>query len=123
MEEQRATCHNGMSIYRCTNNQSEFLSVDFELVSGLHELFSFTNLLTPEGTVRSIVVGPSPVIFNVTSSMESFISVTFTILNPVNLIGTTIRCSADTIQLNIISRNGSKSMHSHKYTNILILLS
>ena len=82
--------------------------MNFELVSGHHEVFSFTKLLTPEGTVTSVVVGSSPVIFNVTSAMESFISVTFIILNPVNLIGTTIRCSSDTIQLNIISRNGSK---------------
>ena len=123
MEEQRATCHNNMAIYRCTSYQHGFLVVEFELVSGQHEVFSFSNFLTPEGTVASFVVGSSPVIFNVTSSMESFISVTFIILNPVNLIGTTIGCSADTIQLHIISINGSKSMRSHKHINILTLLS
>ena len=108
MEEQRATCNNNMAIYRCTNNQSGFLNVEFQLVSGQHVVFSFSNLLTPEGTVTSVVMGSPPVIFNVTSSMESFISVTFIILNPVRFIGTTIRCNADTIQLDIISRNGSK---------------
>ena len=122
MEEQRATCHNNMAIYRCTSNQHGFLVVEFELVSGQHEVFSFSILLTPEGTVTSFDVGSSPVIFNVTSSMESFISVTFIILNPVNLIGTTISCTADTIQLDIIS-NGSKSMRSHKHINIFTLLS
>ena len=122
MEEQRATCHNNMAIYRCTSNQHGFLVVEFELVSGQHEVFSFSNLLTPE-VVKSVVVGSSSVIFNVTSSMESFISVTFIIRNPVNLIGTTISCSADTIQLHIISINRSKSMRSHKHINILTLLS
>ena len=84
MEEQRATCHNNMVIYRCTNNQSGFLIVEFEQQS---EQFTFSNLLIPEGTVASVVVGSSPVIFNVTSSKESFISITFTILNPMSLIG------------------------------------
>ena len=119
MEEQRATCHNNMAIYRCTNNQSGFLNVEFELVSGQHEVFGFSNLLTPEGTVTSVVVGSSPVIFNITSSMETFICVTFIILNPVNLIGTTISCTADTLQLNVTSTKGSKLMHSHKHTTYL----
>ena len=112
MEEQRGICHNDMAIYRCTNNQSGFLTVEFKLVSGQHRVFSFSNLLTPEGIVISV-----------TSSMESFISVTIIILNPVRLIGTTIRCSAGTIQLNVTSRNGSKLRHSHNHTNILIKLS
>ena len=97
--------------------------MEFELVSGQHEIFSFSNLLTPEGTVTSVVMGSFSVIFNVISSMYSFISVTFIILNPVNLIGTTISCSADTIQLNVTSTNGSKSMHNNKHINIHTLLS
>ena len=108
VEEQRATCHTNMAIYRCTNNQSGFLTLVFEVASGQHEQFGFSNILTPEGTVTSVVVGSSPVILNVTSSMETFISVTFIILNPVSLIGTTIKCIANTIQLDIISRYRSK---------------
>ena len=83
--------------------------MEFGLTSGQREPFSFSKLLTPEGTVRTVVVGSSPVIFNVTSSMESFISVTFIILNPVSLIGTTITCNADSLHVNISSRSASKS--------------
>ena len=111
MEQQRAICYNDMSIYRCTNNNS-FLNVEFELVSGVREPFSFSNLLNSEGTVTN--VGSSPVIFNVTSSTVSFISVTFTILNPVSLIGTTITCNGDTIHVNVSSRNSSKSSLANK---------
>ena len=123
VEEQRAICHNDISIYRCTNNQSGFLIVEFKLVSGERFPVSFNKVLTPEGTLRNVVVGSSTVIANITSIMESFISVTFTILNPVSLNGTTILCNGDTIQMIVASRNGSKSMHSHKHTNMLTLLS
>ena len=111
MEEQRAICYNDMSIYRCTDNCS-FLNVEFELVSGVREPFSFSKLFTPE-VVRK--VGSSLVIFNVTSSTVSFISVTFTILNPVSLIGTAITCNGDTIHVNVSSSNSSKSSLANKW--------
>ena len=62
------------------------------------EVFSF-NILTPEGTVSNALVGSSPVIFNVTASNVSFISVTATIPNPVSLGGTTMICDGHTLQL------------------------
>ena len=115
MEEQRAICYNDISIYRCTNNQSGFLNVEFELVSGHREPFTFSKLLTSEGTIRNVAVGSSPVIINVTSSMESFISVIFIILNPVSLIGTTMICNEDTIHVNVSPRNSSKSSLANKW--------
>ena len=46
-------------------------------------------------------IGSTPIVFTVLSANTSFISATLTILNPISLNGTSIRCNMDMLLLKI----------------------
>ena len=70
-------------------------------MTGIEIPFSFNRITTPQEPQRTVTVGSSLVIFDVTSDNASFISVTATIPNPVSLNGTTMTCNGQTLQLNV----------------------
>ena len=68
---------------------------------GSNQIISINRLSYPEGTILRDQIGSTPIVFTVISANTSFISATLTILNPISLNGTSIRCNMDTLLLNI----------------------
>ena len=68
---------------------------------GSNKVISINRFSHPEGTILSDQIGSTPIVFTVISANTSFISATLTILNPIPLNGTRIRCNMDTLLLKI----------------------
>ena len=68
---------------------------------GSNKFISINRFDHPEGTIVRDQIGSTPIVFTVISANTSFISATLTILNPISLNGTRIRCNMDTLLLKI----------------------
>ena len=66
---------------------------------GSNKLISTNRLDHPIGTILRDQIGTTPIMFTVISANTSFIGTTLTILNPISLNGTRIRCNEDTLPL------------------------
>ncbi len=86
------------------------MRLDIAINSGGEETFIFNNILTPKGTIRHEVIGSTPVLYNVTFSNKSYISIAIVIRQVGDLVGTNISCAGETITLDYVSRNRSKKL-------------
>lgn len=108
--EQEALCYNDPAVYSCTNNNSGYLRLEVHVNTGEEQNPLFNNRFTPEGSIKPSMFGSTPVVYNVTSLRTSFIRVTISIPNLVDLVGTTITCGTETVALDYLSRNISKHL-------------
>ena len=68
---------------------------------GSNKIISINRFDHPEGTILRNQIGSTPIVFTVISANTSFISATLTILNPISLNGTSIKCNMDTLLFKI----------------------
>ena len=68
---------------------------------GLNQIMSINRIDHPEGTILRDQIGSTPIVFTVIYANTTFIDTTLTILNPISLNGTRIRCNVDTLLLKI----------------------
>ena len=89
-------CFSDVLVFQCTD-EIGYLVWDIRTITGLSASFTFRSTLA--GTTETRTLNSSSIVGQVTFNNGSFINATVTIMRPINLNGSMIRCNNDMLTL------------------------